>query len=87
MPAGACIGTLTGGNLAGRFGRQKTLLTADIVSIIGAIINCIPFTPTFLIGRFLGGYTTGTATAVNPLYINEYSPKHMRGKLGTMFQF
>jgi MFS family permease len=87
MPAGACVGTLTGGKLAGRLGRRKTLLAADFVAIVAAAINCIPYTPTFLLGRFLGGYTAGTAAAVNPLYINEYSPKQLRGTLGTIFQF
>ena len=76
---------MTGG-ASDRLGRRKFLLLLDIVVIVGSAINLIPTTPTFMIARFIGGFTAGAAAAVCPLYNAEYSPNKMRGSLGNVFQ-
>ena len=85
VPVGAAFGAMTGG-ASDRLGRRKFLLLLDIVVIVGSAINLIPTTPTFMIARFIGGFTAGAAAAVCPLYNAEYSPNKMRGSLGNVFQ-
>lgn len=62
------------------------MIIIDIIAIVGSVINCIPTTPTFMIGRFLGGICAGSAAAVAPLYNTENTPNKMRGPLGAVFQ-
>ena len=85
VPVGACFGALSGG-FSEKLGRRKYLIIIDIVAIVGSVINCIPSTPTFMIGRFIGGITAGVSAAVAPLYNTEFTPNKMRGALGAVFQ-
>ena len=84
VPVGAVFGAMTGG-LSDRIGRRKYLILLDIVAIIGSVINCIPTTPTFMLGRWIGGMTGGAACTVCPLYNTEWSPVSMRGSLGNVY--
>lgn len=46
----------------------------DVVVICGAIVNIVPYTISFMLGRFIAGWTIGVAAAVCPIYNAEYSP-------------
>ena len=37
-------------------------------------------------GRLIGGVSAGMGLTIPPVYINEISPKRIRGKLGTFVQ-
>jgi MFS family permease len=54
----------------------------NVVGIVGAFITIIPNTFTFIIGRFLGGYTTGAFGVTMPLFLNEISPPDISGRIG-----
>jgi len=70
---GGMVGSLFG-LIANRIGRRKFLMCTAVVCICGAMINCIPTTPTFMIGRFIGGFISGCGVVVSPLYNAEFSP-------------
>jgi MFS transporter, SP family, arabinose:H+ symporter len=46
----------------------------------------IPFTPTFIISRFMSGMCSGIGVSIPPLYISEVVPLEIKGKLGSMVQ-
>ena len=39
-----------------------------------------------MVGRFLAGVYSGIVTGILPLYLNELSPQHLRGTIGTLNQ-
>lgn len=80
--AGAIIGAAVGGWINDRFGRKKSILLADIVFFIGAIVMAIAPTPlVIIVGRILVGLGVGMASMTSPLYISEASPARIRGAL------
>lgn len=82
VAVGAAISASTSGKIADKLGRRKTLLLADIMSMVAAAITCIPFTPTFGIGRFISGLSIGIFAAICPVYINETAPVKIGGSVG-----
>ncbi|XP_065853642.1 inositol transporter 4-like [Euphorbia lathyris] len=79
---GAIIGAAFGGVANDKFGRKKTILAADVVFFIGAIIMALA--PTYIViilGRFIIGLGVGMASMTAPLYISEASPASIRGAL------
>jgi len=85
MPIGAFIGSFTGGLLSNSMGRRKFLIFANLIATIAAVINCIPTTYTFIIGRLASGFVGGASASVCPIYIAEFAPLNLRGRLGAMF--
>ena len=80
--AGAIVGAALGGWISDAFGRKKSLLWADIVFFIGAIVMAIAPAPwVIIIGRILVGFGVGMASMSSPLYISETSPARIRGAL------
>ncbi|KAF5200354.1 Inositol transporter like [Thalictrum thalictroides] len=80
--AGAIIGAALGGWLNDRFGRKKTILFADFLFLVGAIIMAVAPNPACLIaGRVFVGFGVGMASMTSPLYISEASPTQLRGAL------
>lgn len=82
---GGFFGALFSGFLKS-FGRRKSIMLADWITVVGAVVVVIPFTITFGIGRFLLGIASGMFNSLCPLYINEKTPKEMSGKVGALFQ-
>ncbi|KAG2356399.1 general substrate transporter [Suillus spraguei] len=63
-------------------GRRPVLGIADIIFIGGALGQAVCHTVWSMIGcRFLIGIGVGLASCVAPLYIQELSPTHMRGRM------
>ncbi|WCJ28146.1 inositol transporter 4 [Euphorbia peplus] len=79
---GAILGAAFGGVGNDKFGRKKTILVADIVFFIGAIVMALaPTYKIIILGRFLVGLGVGMASMTAPLYISEVSPARIRGAL------
>ncbi|MGW5318305.1 sugar porter family MFS transporter [Nocardia thailandica] len=82
---GAAIGSLTGGWLADRVGRRRTLLGAATLFFAGAIAQALSPNPAFMVGtRLLLGVAVGTASLVVPMYVSEIAPATYRGRLVSM---
>lgn len=80
--AGAIIGAGFGGWLNDKYGRRKSILLADILFFIGAIVMAVaPVSWVIIIGRVLVGLGVGMASMTSPLYISEASPARIRGAL------
>lgn len=80
--AGAIIGAAMGGWMNDRFGRRSTILVADVLFFIGAVIMASAPNPALLIiGRVFVGLGVGMASMTAPLYISEASPAKIRGAL------
>jgi len=85
---GACVGALSGGRLADRFGRRVMLIFTAIIFILGAIVCAVAVSVTMLIvGRAIVGLGIGFASSAVPLYISEVSPAGARGWQVSLFQF
>ncbi|KAK9267102.1 hypothetical protein L1049_009520 [Liquidambar formosana] len=80
--AGAIIGAAIGGWMNDRYGRRSTILIADFLFFIGAIVMASAPNPSLLIvGRIFVGLGVGMASMTSPLYISEASPAKVRGAL------
>ncbi|KVI06065.1 General substrate transporter [Cynara cardunculus var. scolymus] len=80
--AGAIIGAAFGGWMNDKFGRKKSIMSADVVFLCGAIIMASAPNPWIIIvGRLFIGLGVGMASMTAPLYISEASPARIRGAL------
>jgi SP family xylose:H+ symportor-like MFS transporter len=98
--AGALIGCIIGGALAGfiskSMGRKNGLIVAAIAFFVSAIGTWKPETfnffgtlpvYSFVIYRIIGGIGVGIASMISPMYIAEIAPAKTRGKLVSFNQF
>ncbi|KAF5206499.1 Inositol transporter [Thalictrum thalictroides] len=80
--AGAIVGAALGGWMSDKFGRKLSILIADVLFFLGALLMAIAPTPAIIIaGRVLVGLGVGMASMTAPLYISEASPARIRGAL------
>ncbi|KAF6161908.1 hypothetical protein GIB67_014110 [Kingdonia uniflora] len=80
--AGAIVGAAIGGWMNDSWGRRISILIADVLFAIGAIVMGIAPSPGFIIlGRVFVGLGVGMASMTAPLYISEASPAKIRGAL------
>ncbi|KAM1915951.1 hypothetical protein ACFX13_035742 [Malus domestica] len=80
--AGAIIGAAIGGWMNDALGRKKSIIAADFVFFIGAIVMVVAPAPwVIIIGRILVDFGVGMASMTSPLYISEASPARIRGAL------
>jgi SP family galactose:H+ symporter-like MFS transporter len=85
--AGATVSALTGGKLADRFGRRKTLLATSFIFVAGALICALaPNFSVLVAGRVVVGLGIGLASTTVPVYISEVSPPSARGWQVSLFQ-
>ncbi|CCF34700.1 hypothetical protein CH063_06637 [Colletotrichum higginsianum] len=71
--------------VADALGRKRVILVADILFILGALMQAWAGTVTsMVIGRSIVGAAVGAASFVVPLYIAELAPASHRGRLVTM---
>lgn len=83
--AGAIFGAATGGWLNDKFGRRLSILIADVLFFVGALIMALAPAPWLIIlGRIFVGLGVGMASMTAPLYISEASPHKIRGALVSM---
>ncbi|XP_026541305.1 solute carrier family 2, facilitated glucose transporter member 11-like isoform X2 [Notechis scutatus] len=82
---GGFFGAHLGGIMAGWLGRKGTLLVNNLLALFAAALMGASF-PTglfelLIVGRFLIGMNTGIGLCVQPLYIGEAAPRHLRGAM------
>jgi sugar porter (SP) family MFS transporter len=87
VPVGAIFGAAIAGQAADNLGRRKTIISAAVVFIIGAIASAAaPGLAVLVIARILLGVAVGLASANAPVYISEVAPPEERGRLVSYFQ-
>ncbi|GLU20578.1 hypothetical protein SLE2022_367690 [Rubroshorea leprosula] len=80
--AGAIIGAAIGGWVNDRYGRKISIMAADLLFFVGAIVMAIAPAPwVIIVGRIFVGLGVGMASMTSPLYISEASPARIRGAL------
>lgn len=85
---GGMLGALSCGRFADQYGRKRALLANAILMLLSALIQAIAsHIEWFILGRFVAGIVSGSASAMTNVYINEISPPFLRNQLGVMFQF
>lgn len=84
---GCIVGAAIAGFLGDRFGRRPTLIASAALFFVSALGSAIP--PTFqilIVARLVGGVGVGMASVLAPLYISEFSPPALRGRLVAFYQ-
>lgn len=84
---GAIFGAFIAGGLSDKYGRKPILLIAAFLFFISAFGSAFP--PTFdllIVARLIGGIGVGMASVLAPLYISEFSPPKIRGRLVALYQ-
>ncbi|XP_053325595.1 solute carrier family 2, facilitated glucose transporter member 11-like [Spea bombifrons] len=80
---GGLLGTYIGGSMANKLGRKKTLLMNNIIAMFAAFFMGLSepagLFELLIVGRFLIGINAGIGVCVQPLYLGEIAPKHIRG--------
>lgn len=85
---GCICGALVAGKLSDSFGRKKILLTSGVLFLVCAIgCTFASSANQIIIWRFVGGLGVGIASMLSPLYIAEFTPAHLRGRMVTLYQF
>ena len=71
-----------------KLGRKGTILVADVVFFIGALVMSLAPSPwVIIVGRVFVGLGVGMASMTAPLYISEASPAKIRGALVSINAF
>lgn len=84
---GCIIGVAAAGKLSDSYGRKKVLLLSALLFTISALGCMLVKQEFWLISfRFVGGLGIGVASMVSPLYISEFSPARLRGRMVTLYQ-
>lgn len=75
--------------MASRFGRRVSMQISALVFVIGAVIQTgnTHQLASFYVGRVIAGLGVGGASVLVPLYSSEMSPKELRGRIGSGYQF
>lgn len=84
---GCIIGVALAGKLSDVYGRKKVMFVAAVLFFLssggcmlaGSITTLIAF-------RLIGGLGIGVASMICPLYISEFSPAAVRGKMVSLYQ-
>ncbi|BGP55225.1 hypothetical protein JCM8202_003770 [Rhodotorula sphaerocarpa] len=85
---GALLAGFSSGILADHIGRKLVIGLADLIFMIGAIMQAVAYGPNaywiMAVGRLVIGFGVGFASLVVPLYIGELAPTSLRGRLVTL---
>jgi SP family arabinose:H+ symporter-like MFS transporter len=87
----ALVGCIAGAALAGwfgdRYGRRPVLIVAAALFFVSALLSTVPESFSILIpARIIGGLGVGVASVLAPMYISEFSPPRLRGRLVALYQ-
>ncbi|KAG9509197.1 Solute carrier family 2, facilitated glucose transporter member 1, partial [Fragariocoptes setiger] len=87
---GGFLGALMTAIVAERIGRRNGLLINNIFAFAGAILMGVSRQARsyelMIVGRLLIGMNAGLNAGLAPLYLNEISPNHLKGAIGTVYQ-
>lgn len=84
---GCIIGAAIAGFLGDKFGRKPILILSAALFFVSAVGSALP--PTFemlIVARIIGGIGVGVASVLAPLYISEFAPPRLRGRLVAFYQ-
>ncbi|KAG2235895.1 hypothetical protein INT48_008198 [Thamnidium elegans] len=88
LQAGCCVGALLINFFADRYGRKWSIVLSSIIFLFGSILQVVATNMGMMMsGRFFGGAGIGACSMLVPMYIAEISPRKLRGRLGTLWQF
>jgi len=66
------------------FGRHKAIVITESFLTLGGLLTLPLNIPCMMAGRFIQGITgCGMISVIAPRYIEEISPDHLRGSLGS----
>ncbi|OJI95971.1 hypothetical protein ASPVEDRAFT_77746 [Aspergillus versicolor CBS 583.65] len=87
--AGALAGCLLIWPLTNRHGRRRAMMLCSSVFCLGVLFEIINSHSLliFYIGRIICGLGVGGSATVSPIYLAEMSPRHLRARLGSGYQF
>lgn len=84
---GCVIGAACAGTLGDRFGRKPMMIVSAFSFFVSALFSAIPPSFTVLIpARIIGGVGVGMASVLAPMYISEFVPARLRGRLVALYQ-
>ncbi|XP_070814519.1 solute carrier family 2, facilitated glucose transporter member 1 [Chaetodon trifascialis] len=87
---GGIFGSFSVGLFVNRLGRRNSMLMANILAFIAAILmgfsKMASSWEMLIAGRFVVGLYSGLSTGFVPMYVGEVSPTSLRGALGTLHQ-
>lgn len=86
---GSFVGCFAIFPLASRLGRKLSVQISAFAFIIGAAIQTANthHLSSFYVGRIVAGLGVGGTSVLVPLYASEMSPKKLRGRIGSGYQF
>lgn len=69
--------------MTNRFGRKWSIIISNIIFIGSAIVQTFAngSVGTMMGGRFMGGFAIGISSLVIPVYLSEFAPANIRGRL------
>lgn len=78
----ATLAMMVSGPLSDRYGRLPVLKLAAFLFALSAVASAVaPDFTTLVIARMIGGFGVGAALIVAPMYIAEFAPAHLRGRM------
>jgi MFS transporter, SP family, arabinose:H+ symporter len=84
---GCILGAAVAGVLSDRFGRKPVLLVSGVLFLASALLAAgAPNFDWLVWGRIIGGLGVGIASVAAPMYISEFSPPRLRGRLVASYQ-
>jgi len=84
---GCILGAAVAGTLGDRFGRKPVLRAAAFLFFVSALLSTVPESFGVLIpARIIGGIGVGMASVLAPMYISEFAPPRLRGRLVALYQ-
>ena len=84
---GCIIGAAVAGFFGDRFGRKPTLIVSAALFFVSALGSMLaPSFEILITARILGGVGVGMASVLAPLYITEFAPPDLRGRLVAFYQ-
>ena len=85
---GCIIGAAVAGWFGDRYGRKPVLIIAGVFFFASALWCTIPESFGGLVtARALGGLGVGMASVLAPMYISEFAPPRVRGRVLALYQF